>query len=174
MGITMKRSFDSQKAIEALVYVANKEHDAYSALKAIYFADKKHLELYGRQMFNETYKAFENGPAPSTLYDYLKSVRGDGVVFFAPEMTKNLKDSLSATKRTVHSKREPNLEYLSNSEIKCLEFGLSIVAGKNFEWIKQKSHDSAHEKTPLNKPIALEDIINTLPNSDFILDYLFK
>lgn len=170
----MKKSFDSQKAIEALVYIANMQHDLYSALKAVYFADKEHLRLFGRQMFNETYKAFEKGPAPSTLYDYLKCVRGDGVVYIyiAPEITKRLIDSLSATRTTVRAKREPNLDYLSKSEIQCLQKGLSVVAGKDFESIKNLSHDSAYNKTRRNRPMALEDIVDTLPNSELILDYI--
>jgi uncharacterized phage-associated protein len=172
MVIGMKKSYDRQKSIEALVYVTNKQHDLYAALKVFYFADKEHLRLFGRQMFNEVYYALKKGPIPSTLYDFLKCVRGDGRTAFNPEVTKELNKSLTATRKTVHAKRESNLEFLSKSEIQCLEFGLLAVAEEDFGTIKNKSHDAAYLKTRLNDPMVLEEIIGTLPNSEMVFDYI--
>lgn len=170
----MKNSFDRQKAIEALIYVANKQHDLYAALKVFYFADKEHLRLYGRQMFNEVFNALDKGPIPSTLYDYLKCVRGDGKIVFSEEVKKELHDSLTVAKKTVYAKRESKIEYLSKSELQCIDIGISIVnEEKDFGNIKDRSHDAAYLKTRRNDRIKVEDIIDTLPNSEMIFEYLY-
>ena len=45
----MKRlRLDPRKALEVLLYVVRSCHDMYTALKVIYFADRLHLERYGR------------------------------------------------------------------------------------------------------------------------------
>lgn len=46
MGIVFK--FDAEKAVEVLLYIAEKCPDVYKALKVLYFADKDHLAQYGR------------------------------------------------------------------------------------------------------------------------------
>jgi hypothetical protein len=168
----MNRVFDSQKALEAMVFVAQRQHDLYASLKAIYFADKEHLRLFGRQMFDEQYAALEMGPTPSALYDYVKSARGEESVHFSQDLDAQICESLRASARTIRAMREPNLYYLSKSEIQCLEYGLSVVAGKSFDWIKEESHDAAYEKTRRNGIMELDDIVRTLPNAELILSYL--
>ena len=39
------------------------------------FADKKHLERYGRFITGDTYSAMENGPVPSFAYDVVKCIK---------------------------------------------------------------------------------------------------
>lgn len=168
----MNRTFNSQKALEAMVYVAQSQHDLYAALKAIYFADKEHLRLYGRQMFNEQYAALEFGPTPSALYDFVKRARGEQEKWFSQEQSNAILDALAATKRTINAKRVPNLDFLSISEIQCLDYGLMIVASKNMDQIIAHSHDPAYEKTNRNCMISLDDIIGTLPNAELVMEYL--
>ena len=48
-----------QKALETVVYLANKDIRQYWVLKAIYLADKEHLQHYGRQIFSDRYIAMK-------------------------------------------------------------------------------------------------------------------
>ena len=113
------------KALETLVYVANKEQRFYWALKAIYFADKEHLRKYGRQIFDETYYAMEQGPVPSLTYDIVKYARGDGRFIFdnpIPSTAIKVPDH-----KTILPLRQANTNLLSKSEIDCLDFAYDLI-----------------------------------------------
>src|ERR1041385_8562498 len=66
---------DKRKAIETIIYVARKAPiaDRFHVCKIIYFADKYHLQHYGRFVFGDYYVAMKNGPVPSGAYDVIKS-----------------------------------------------------------------------------------------------------
>ncbi|MEO6666974.1 MAG: Panacea domain-containing protein, partial [Nitrospiria bacterium] len=81
--MTAKRKFfrfDPEKALQAILFVARMLPGAtfHQISKIIYFADKAHLQKYGRLICGDTYVAMKHGPVPSGIYDILKSVRGDG------------------------------------------------------------------------------------------------
>jgi uncharacterized protein with von Willebrand factor type A (vWA) domain len=168
----MQKQFNREKAIEALLFVADQESDLYTALKAIYIADKEHLKKFGRTMFNETYCALPKGPVPSNLYDYIKDVRGDGVRKFSPELHNQLSQTFTASIRSIHGKRKANELYLSKSEIECLQLGIKVLHGKSFQEVKDLTHDNAFNKSPKNGKMNLEDIIEQLPNSKNLLEYV--
>jgi uncharacterized phage-associated protein len=50
----------------------------------MYFADRKHLEKYGRFICGDSYVAMKHGPVPSEIYDILKAVISDTVLSFKP------------------------------------------------------------------------------------------
>jgi len=58
-GITFQ--FNRIKAIEAILYLANKvsDSDIYGICKLLYLVDKTCLEKYGRFIFGETYCAMK-------------------------------------------------------------------------------------------------------------------
>src|SRR3990172_3908608 len=72
--------FDPEKALNVILWVANRAKipDFYRISKIIYFADKVHLQKYGRLICGDAYVAMKDGPVPSGVYDIMKSVRGDG------------------------------------------------------------------------------------------------
>jgi len=75
--------FKAEKSVEAILYIAQnvKQPTFHSISKMMYFADKVHLEKYGRFICGDNYVAMKHGPVPSGTYDILKVARGDG---FAP------------------------------------------------------------------------------------------
>ena len=64
--------------------------------KILYFADQRHLSLYGRSITGDTYIAMQYGPVPSNVDDILKAVRGDS--FFSGYI-EELKDKLTFDNR---------------------------------------------------------------------------
>jgi hypothetical protein len=162
------------KALETLVYIANKEHRNYWALKAIYLADKEHLEKYGRQIFDEGYRAMKQGPVPSLAYDIVKVVRGDGLdwlyfVLTDPDPSTAL---IVPDRYTILPKREANIALLSKSEMECLDNAYNRLKNLTFPEVKSLCHDSAYEAVEQDEEMTLESIIKTLPNSDEVLNYL--
>ena len=71
--------FNAEKAIEVILYIAEhiKEPTFHTVSKVLYFADKEHLEKYGRFICGDSYIAMRRGPVPSGVYDLLKLARGD-------------------------------------------------------------------------------------------------
>ncbi|WP_255566960.1 MULTISPECIES: Panacea domain-containing protein [unclassified Photorhabdus] len=78
--------FDSEKAIESILYVASTApiSDIYHVGKILYFADRLHLERYGRLITGDNHLAMKDGPVAENAYDIIKVARGDGR--FIPNM----------------------------------------------------------------------------------------
>lgn len=158
------------KALEALVYVAQREQRHYWALKAIYFADKEHLRKYGRQIFGDSYRAMKFGPVPSLAYDIVKTARGDGLL---PFENPSPADALNVPNhKFIYPKREPNTRLLSQSDIECLEYGIAEVNNLGFGRLHRKSQDQAYKAVELDEDMTIESIVKTLDNSEEVLDYL--
>src|SRR5215216_2210354 len=63
-----------QKALEVILWFANARQgiDFHSVLKLLFFADKEHLNAYGRPIVGDRYNALPYGPVAQTTYDILK------------------------------------------------------------------------------------------------------
>src|SRR4029079_17679981 len=106
-------SFNEKKALEALVLVANEWPGitAFYASKAVFLADKNHLNKFGRPVVGDRYIAMDNGPVPSVIYDWFKGnidrMADPQAIVDSIEFNRNAK-YVSAS-----ALREPELEYLS-------------------------------------------------------------
>ena len=81
--LTLRTAFDRQREaaektrIEGILYIAERleEPGFHNTFKMMYFADKHHLEKYGRLIFHDSYIAMKDGPVPSEAYDLAKAIR---------------------------------------------------------------------------------------------------
>lgn len=170
MSLDKRFRFDQIKALEVLLYIAQNCSDMYNVLKVLYFADKQHLENYGRLICGESYVAMSHGPVPSGTYDMIKFVRGDGIYEFCDL---HIKESFHMEKYHIVPHREPRLELLSESEIECLDSALTNYGRMSFSRLKELSHrDKAYQSADENDFIPLEAIIKSLPSSEALLEYL--
>jgi len=146
------------KAVEVVLYIAQNTPipDVYHIGKILYFADKLHLEKYGRQINGDTYYAFDYGPAPSETLDLMNEHK---LVF-------------KREQNAIIPHRETNHDFFSDSDIECLNESIEMYGNMSFEDLKNASHDTAYNNTPLNKPIKIDDVIKTLSNSEDLLEYL--
>jgi uncharacterized phage-associated protein len=66
--------FSPTKALAALSWMLQRQAgaDLHTILKGCYFADKKHLNQYGRPIFGATYRAMKFGPVPLEIYEMAK------------------------------------------------------------------------------------------------------
>mgnify|MGYP000866520920 CR=1 FL=1 len=165
---TKKFSFKYDKALNALLYVTKNVHNLYNVVKVFYFADKLHLSKYGRFIFGDTYIAMEKGPVPSKIYDMIKSVRENRLDF----QSAKLKKAIKVEKNDIYAIADPDFDYLSKSDLECLDEAVAKYGFADHRIIYKESHDSAYNSTELNSEIMVEKIIGTLNNKEAVKDYI--
>jgi len=156
--------FDRAKAIETILYLTNKLDDSglYMVCKSLYAADKCSLEKYGRFIFGDSYSAMRAGATPSNAYDLLK------------EAARTTVNGIKVEGNRVIPLRESNLDYLSESDIECLEQVIKTPSWR----IKQDAHDEAWRRSWDSRgdkgstPIPVENIAELFSNSDDLIDYM--
>lgn len=144
----------------------------YNVLKVIYFANKHHLSEYGKFIYDDSYAAMAKGAVPSMAYDMVKYARGDGAPYCDAWST--IKDSFIVEDNIkLIPIRDVNLKYLSETDVQCLDKAISDYGTLSFSKLKKISHnDPAYKNAGINDSISLKAIIESLPNSDELLDYL--
>lgn len=154
---------EADVGLEALIYVANRipKHDLYISLKALYFADKHHLEHHGRLVYGETHCALEHGPVPQAAYDATKVLEGKLLVSPFPDDT--LRAALRWSKRQLTPLRDADLKKLSPTQRESLDWAIRYCAPMDFTAVKTASHDTAYDRTPRDQPIPLAYLIDMLP-----------
>ena len=169
----LKFAFSERKALEAMAFVA-KEHPGFTPLfvaKIFFFAEKWHLNRYGRPIVADTYIAMPKGPVPSTIKNYIDArwdwvERPEGIddVFFM--------DRSGQLPHLMPGKRGSNFESLSESDKECLREAISFCEGKSAEelsWIthREKSWVEAEQNAPMDYFNFIDD---DNPHHDEIVD----
>jgi uncharacterized phage-associated protein len=133
-------NFNKQKAIEAILWLlqTKKINQIYHVIKAIFYADKYHLNKYYRPIIGDTYVAMKYGPVADKTYSLLQIAGLKKDILVRDGFEKSLPFSRSG--RIIEAKRKSNTDILSESDIEALEFGLKQVAGKSFQAIKNDTH----------------------------------
>lgn len=137
---------DLNKIVEAILLVLKAAADRgvaatqYQIVKAIFLADRHHLNEYGRPITFDNYKAMKHGPVPDLVYNLL---RGDRYVlstldFELPWEAKAVPGSRAKTFRATHA---PNEDALSPSEVEALTDAFTVVATLGFEQTRRLTHE---------------------------------
>jgi uncharacterized phage-associated protein len=171
--VVSARSFEVGKAIEAILFVATKLANPtfHSVSKVFYFADKKHLERYGRLICGDSYVAMKHGPVPSQTYDIMRVPVGRGWV--NPDQAELIQSAFDVSSRCrIEAKRQPELRQLSESEIECLAESVAEYGSKSFGELTRLSHDAAWHSADENELISIDEFAKTLPNSEALIVHL--
>lgn len=138
------------RIVESVLFLVNAAHadgvplTQYDIVKSIFIADTSHLNRYGRPITYDNYVAMENGPVPSTAYNFLKEhantmrLWGQELPWVrraAPELGKNC----NAFERPA---RQASEDVLSPSDQKALATALSMVRSMGFSGIKKWTHEN--------------------------------
>lgn len=166
----MSSEFDIRKAIEAIVYVSHRTHNLFRIMKILYFADKFHLQEYGRLITGDRYIAMRDGPVPSEAYEIIRYVRGDGIV----ELDASTKAAIKVERRVnVKPLRQPDLDRLSESDVECLKRAVAQYAKMSYDDLWKAAHaEQPYNDAQRDNTIPLTSIIKSLPNSKEILEYM--
>jgi len=174
----MNKFLDTEKALEVILYISKYTHNLFNIVKTLYFADKLHLEKYGRQITGDYYIAMNKGPVPSGAFDLIKFARGDKfnfeekIVKVKPEIALKVVD-----KNQVYPNRAPDLDLLSESDVECLNEAIKVYGKMSpfrlQEIVQAEKSYKKNKRTFGNKKIPLKDIILLdVPNGREVLEYL--
>jgi len=165
--------FDPEKALNAILWIAKRipSPTFHSISKLLYFADRIHLERYGRLISGDSYVAMKHGPVPSGAYDIMKAVRGDGTCAVEEEA----QEAFTVDGRhDVIPRREANETLFSESDLECLHEAIARYGSLSFKALTDLSHDAAWDAADENDIIELEQIIATLPDGASLLEHLHR
>jgi len=171
----IKFKLNPQKRLEAILWLVNQGENKltkYYILKMLYYAEKYHLNHYGRPVFGDELSAMHEGPMPSTTYDLFKRVIA-GIV--------KTDFVFGSDDRTIHASRPANTDYLSATDIKALKYGLEKCSKLDYPQLKAMSHKEKDYLEAWNKrgskgshPIDLKDAIDTVnqtEDSKFLIQF---
>jgi uncharacterized phage-associated protein len=168
MSIRFKTN--AQKALEVIVWFASREPGVgfHRILKLLFFADKYHLNRYGRPIVGDQYNALPYGPVAQTTYDILKR----------DPLALSLVDDLDLPFEVkaghhVHALREPNLRKLSESDVEALSHAWDKYGRFSFDLLTRVSHDDPAYRLAAGQTMAYEDFIEAdAPERDQIIQDL--
>lgn len=172
--------FDIRKVANALIFFIDKK--VYSLtktkfIKMMFFADKLHLEKYGRSIFGDTYRKLPKGPVPTLTYSVIDSVAAEScdnedvedlVNGFSEYISVSCKPNKKGFAMTVFDKKsEFNEKIFSKSEIEVL----NVIADKYKDFTVNNIIDATHEteefkKTPMKFSISEEAMSGS--NKDYV------
>ncbi|MBF0624860.1 MAG: SocA family protein [Magnetococcales bacterium] len=146
----------------------------HAILKLLFFADKYHLNRFGRPIVGDRYVAMPYGPVASVTYDILK---GNVLAMeMAGEDPLPFEVRHHANRPHVHSNRPARLEMLSDSDIEALEYSFAMYGHLGFDELYRISHeDPAYrnaEERGLNTTIRYEDLIEDSGDRDELIQDL--
>jgi uncharacterized phage-associated protein len=171
-----------REAILHVIDMADKtgtEATQYDILKTLFFADRSHLNRYGRPVTFDQYYALKDGPAPSLGYDILKD---DAAALEAAGLQKPLwvSENVRGTVcRFSKAARPASEDILSESDMDELEAAFQLVKKLGFKGVWDKTHrdpayDLAWEQrgTAKRAPMRYEDLLDE-PNPRLIRELAF-
>ncbi|MCH8097966.1 MAG: SocA family protein [Proteobacteria bacterium] len=168
----IKFKINWQKAIEAIVWLARGRPgiSPFFIAKVLYYADKKHLQLYARPILGDTYIKMEHGPVPSGVQDLVNMNS-----FLDPDLLEAAAAAIKVSRGNVpkvKARRKPNLDVFSPTDIACLEGALAEYGDLPFAKLRELSHSErawreAPENGPMDYSLMLDD---DLPDRDELLE----
>lgn len=173
MNSNLSKLFQKETTLNAILYIAEKmggKTDEHKIFKTLYFADMKHLSKYGRSITGDVYIAMNYGPVPSQTYDIFKAVRGDS--FFSDKA-----DDIKAyfhfvDKYIINADRDCDLDWLSETDIECLDEAIELCRDKSFQELTELSHGFAWSKADKDREISVEDIMREAGEDEGYVKYV--
>ncbi|MDE0527407.1 MAG: Panacea domain-containing protein [Truepera sp.] len=179
MSQIVTQGFDADSALAALLFTVKRCKELghvpnkHKVLKLLYFAEKSHLENYGRLIMGDDYYALEYGPVPTRVYNAIKTEASERICGRSdPCLNERVECCLKVTGNRLDALCEPNLDDLSESDVDHLSASVTQYGGLSFDQLSGLSHDDAWKQTVNGTEIPLEDIARTLPNHEVLLAYL--
>ena len=141
MNSKILEEYHLQQVKEIMLYILSKTGDIgyFRLMKTIFCADRQNLLRWGDQVTNLDYYARKHGPVPSGIYDGLVSIyHGEASAF---------SDIVSVKGNfLVHALRQPNMDYLSETDRDSVDMAIAELKGKNRNQIEDYLHESVYKK----------------------------
>lgn len=168
----MKIGFNvnKRKSLEAVLYLASKTDgriNIYNLLKAVFEADKIHLNKYARPVTGDSYVKMPYGTVPSTIYDFIKLNPLALASLDLNEYPFEIKGHY------LISNRKSETKYFSKSDMKALDDGFAAYNNLNFDEVEEKNHrekcwleTEPNSIIPFEKMIDNQEILKELEETD--------
>lgn len=172
----VKFKANPQKIIEAITWIARRlpGSSRYIVLKTLFYADKFHLQKYGRPVTGDTYIKMPAGPVASLAYDLIK--RNDYLPTEMLAAADGAFDSASTGGKypPIEAKRLPDMEWFSGTDVECLEEAAAHCSGKGFGALKDSTHqENAWLAAPMNGEMDFALFIDEgAPDRKALLEYI--
>lgn len=157
------------KIVNIILYVLEKSphniQDFHKLFKILYLAEQKHLSKYGRVITNDKFIAMDYGPVPSKIYDILNNIK-EG----QDENYKHYFEVFSGY--YIFKKNKPDLEFISESEIECLDESILENINLGFNELTAKTHDSAYKSTSRNEIMTILKIADAANTNKEMIKYI--
>lgn len=158
-----KQTYNLNKTLEAALYICNKlgKVGKHQLNKLFYFADKYHLQRYGRTITGDEYKKLKYGPVANTTYQHI------GFSSF-------IHDTFTIKGNYITGKREPNIDELSDSDLEALQFSIEEYGDLSFSELVHESHDETWRSAKMKEIFSLDQFLLTYDDDtrEEIKDYL--
>jgi len=155
-------NINRKKTLEAVLWVLNQRNEVnmYNLLKIFFHADVLSMNLHGRPITGDNYLAYQFGTVPENIYFGL--IRNDPIYMELFEID-DIPINYDKRRYQLSTKRKADVEYLSISDIECLNKGIDEYIDLSFQEAKEKNHShsawkNAYRKSP-NSVIDWYDLI---------------
>lgn len=165
------KEYNDQRIKEVLLYILSKTGvvDYYHLMKILYLAERQHLARWGEKITTDDYYALPHGPVPTRIYDSLKAVK-DGKGGLLADVV-----SVDGKSPNVSPLREPDMDYLSKSEVEALDNAIAKNIVKSFQELEQMTHDEYYFKALANgRKMSIEDIARSGGASEGMIDFIHE
>lgn len=153
--------------IAFLLHEAPKPLTQYHIVKAIFLADRDHLNRYGRPITYDNYVAMKHGPVPSFAYDCLKNnsailIELGRDSFPWKEVETDQIEQTSQNTKFFEACGEPQVsDLMSESDEIALKAALNKVLARNFNNLRKLRHkDPAWQEAWSNRGVQGSNKMN--------------
>lgn len=165
--------FNKDVTMNAVLYIVEKmggKVDMHKVFKTLFFADMMHLSKYGRSITGDVYIAMEYGPVPSMTDDIFKAVRGDS---YFSDKADDLKEYFHFHNLfTIQADKKCDTDWLSESDIECLDASINKCKDKTFAQLTLLSHGPAWQRTSHNREMSVKDILRENGDTEEYAEYI--
>lgn len=151
------RVLDIERAKAVLSYIINRieQPTLLKIFKVLYFAEQKHLVTYGQPMLDDHFVAMEKGPVPFLLYQLFQDLKNK-----APMDTyaQPFYRAFAYSDRLVSTIEPTDMDYLSESNMECLDESIRENNHLTDDQLSEKSHDAAWKNADEDEVISLYSI----------------
>ena len=151
-------------------------HNVYSIVKTAYYAQQLHFVKWALPLYKDKIAALPFGPVPSTIYDVLKMARGDKKVlaYYGNSPLKLIADTIGFQDEVFYAKEDADCDFLSQSNIECIDEAIAKVASMDFDEIVADTHGDEWNRVWNSKSRFMDDIMIAKEGGadDSIISYL--
>lgn len=167
--MTIRFKFSVPKALAAIHWMVAEHHDIdlHAALKSCYFADKSHLNEFGKPIFGATYKAMKFGPVPLEIYEMMKGE----AIWLAEAGRESFPWQIQGFRLRSTDNSHADLSALSETDIEHLQAGVNRSLGMSFNERTAATHGQDWQAADLGY-MRYEDMIEDGRDKAALVEYL--